>query len=100
MAMKVKISSAGLKFKVPIVVERDTVGFHAYSPALRGLHMDGDTEEEALNNAKLTAVDFLKIMIEEGIPIPVSAVISGRSRKANNAGEKGYHDEEITINLQ
>ena len=33
--------------------------------------MDGDTEQEALDNAKLTAKDFLEIMIEDGIPIPL-----------------------------
>jgi len=99
MIMKVKLNTRELKFKIPIIVEFDTVNYHAYSPALKGLHMDGDTEEEALNNAKLTAGEFLKIMIEDGIPIPVSALVRNRQKSATAAPEKGYFEEDITVSL-
>jgi predicted RNase H-like HicB family nuclease len=61
-----------LIFKVPIIVEFDSVNYHSYSPALKGLHMDGETEKQALDNARKTAKDFLEIMIQEGRPIPLS----------------------------
>ncbi len=34
-----------------IVVERDVPGFHAYVPAMQGLHVGGDTVEEAWKRA-------------------------------------------------
>ena len=74
MSTRTKSAIKQLKFRVPIIVEPDTVGFHAYSQALKGLHMGGDTEREALENARKTAKDFLEIMIQEGLPIPCGKV--------------------------
>ncbi len=70
MTTKVKVDSKCLKFKVRIVVEKDDPGYHAYAPSLRGLHMPGDTQKEALNNAKEAAALMLKTMIEDGDSIP------------------------------
>lgn len=99
MTTKVKVGTRELKFVVPIVVEPDTIGFHSYSPALKGLHMDGDTKQAALENARLTARDFLTIMILDGIPIPIS--VSAKDEKKNMAimAQGGYFEEEIIINL-
>jgi predicted RNase H-like HicB family nuclease len=44
-----------IKFWVKIVVEKDDPGFHAYAPSLKGLHMGGDSPQEALLNAKEAA---------------------------------------------
>lgn len=30
-----------------IIVERDSEGYYAYVPALKGIHVGGDTDEEA-----------------------------------------------------
>lgn len=100
MTMKVKINIKELKFKVPIVVEPDGNGFYAHSPALPGLMMDGETEKEALDNARLTAKDMLVIMIEEGIPIPISTLIWDKNNKSDFVNDKGYYEEEIILNLQ
>ncbi len=35
-----------------VIIEPDEPGFHAYCPALKGLHVGGDTAEEALQNAR------------------------------------------------
>ena len=40
-----------IHFTIEIIVEPDDDGFHAFCPALKGLHVGGDTEEEALKNA-------------------------------------------------
>jgi len=45
------------KCKVEIFIEPDGDGFHAYCPALKGLHTCGDTEEEALENAKDATIE-------------------------------------------
>ncbi len=100
MTTKTKVEIKQLKFQVPIIVEVDTIGFHAHSPALKGLHMDGDTEQEALENARKTAKDFLKIMIQEGIPIPLTILSGEEVRTPPGTHKEGYYTEEITINLQ
>jgi predicted RNase H-like HicB family nuclease len=45
-----------IKFGVRIIVEPDETGFHAYCPALKGLHTCGETKEEAIQNAKDAAL--------------------------------------------
>lgn len=62
------------EFKIEIFVESDESGFHAYCPALKGLHTCGDTEEEALNNAADAAIAYLRSLIKHGDPIPVGIV--------------------------
>jgi len=88
--ISVSFKSERLVFRVPIVVGKDDPGYYSYSPALKGLHMPGDTEQEALDNAKETAKDFLEIMIEDGIPIPL-----GRLVKV----QKKSHNTEIEVKL-
>lgn len=57
-------------FKVPIVIEPDKDRFHAYCPLLKGLHVDGMTEEEAFSNAVDAVFVYLKSLIEHNDPIP------------------------------
>jgi predicted RNase H-like HicB family nuclease len=100
MTTKARVGIKQLRFKVPIIVEPDSVGFHAYSPALKGLHMSGDTEQEALENARKTAKDFLEIMIQEGIPIPLSILPWHGAKKSGGIQKEGYYSEDITITLR
>ena len=60
-----------LKFELAIVVEPDGDEFHAYCPALKGLHVSGETPEEALQNAKDAAIAYLDSLIRHGDPIPI-----------------------------
>lgn len=62
-------------FKVEVIVEPDEGGFHAYCPALKGLHTCGDTKEEALRNAKDAAIAYLQSSIKHGDPIPVGILM-------------------------
>lgn len=62
---------SGLAFHVTVVVEPDGNEFHAYCPALKGLHVSGATIKEALENARIAAQLFLECLIEDGDPIPV-----------------------------
>jgi antitoxin HicB len=63
-----------IEFKIDIVVEPDDVGFHAYCPSLKGLHAAGDTEDEALQNAKEAAIAYLESLIKHNDPIPISVI--------------------------
>jgi predicted RNase H-like HicB family nuclease len=52
-----------LKIEMSVEVERDDDSFHAYCPALRGLHVDGATEKEAISNAVEAAGYYISSMI-------------------------------------
>jgi predicted RNase H-like HicB family nuclease len=66
-----KASNKMVEFAVDVVVEPDDDQYHAYCPALRGLHVGGATEEEALSNARDAVEAYLKSLIKHGDPIPV-----------------------------
>ena len=53
-----------------IVVEKDTIGYHAYVPALKGIHVAGDTEEEAAKNAHDGIALYMDSILERGDPLP------------------------------
>ncbi|MCL0076585.1 type II toxin-antitoxin system HicB family antitoxin, partial [Dehalococcoidia bacterium] len=78
------------KFKVEIFIEPDGDGFHAYCPALKGLHTCGDTEEEALENAKDATRAYLRSLIKQGDPIPVDIVSNGKAKVP-------HHTEEVLV---
>jgi predicted RNase H-like HicB family nuclease len=61
-------------FEIGICVEKDGEGFHAFCPALKGLHVDGDTKEEALENARKAVILYLRSLIKHNEPIPIAPV--------------------------
>ena len=86
-------------FKIEVAVEPDEVGFHAYCPALRGLHTCGDTEEEAIQNAKDAATAYLESLIKHNDPIPVGIVMHeeiGETSPSNINGVRRY-TEDLTV---
>jgi len=62
---------ARLLLKISIVIEPDEGGFHGYAPALKGLHVDGATKEEALDNAKIAVEIYLKSLTSHNDPLPI-----------------------------
>ncbi len=64
------------KVKVLVVIEADEPGFHAFCPAFKGLHVDGNTEQEALKNAKDAIICFLDSYGARGEPLPVGPDLS------------------------
>ncbi|MBI4830275.1 MAG: type II toxin-antitoxin system HicB family antitoxin [Candidatus Lindowbacteria bacterium] len=69
-------------FKIGICVEEDDGGFHAFCPALKGVHAPGDTRDEAIENAKEAIVLYIKSLIEhkEPIPLPVMQLVKTHER--------------------
>ena len=65
-------SERPIEFKVQVIIEPDEGEFHAYCPALKGLHVPGKTKEEALANAKEAAALYLETLIENNLPIPLT----------------------------
>jgi len=85
-----------ITFRVDIVVEPDEGGYHAYCPALKGLHVSGTTVEEALQHARDAAEAYLRSLIKQGDPIPLE-VISEASLGA--AKQRTHHIEELEITV-
>jgi len=58
-----------------ILEPEDDGGFHAFVPALRGCHTQGDTEEEALANAQEAIAVYLESRMAHGEPIPTEELL-------------------------
>ena len=63
-----------LRIRIGIVIEPDDGGFYAYCPGLKGLHVGGATEQEAVKNAKDAAVAYLQSLLKHNDPIPLGIV--------------------------
>lgn len=60
-----------LRLQISVIVEPDEGGFHVFVPAFKGLHVDGATEDEALNNAAQAILVYLESLAKHGDPLPV-----------------------------
>lgn len=63
-----------ITFRIGICMENDDDRFHAYCPALEGVHVDGETREEAVENAKLAVELYIQSLIKHGDPIPLQVI--------------------------
>jgi predicted RNase H-like HicB family nuclease len=82
------------RYVVDIIVEPGDGEFHAYAPALKGLHVGGDTEDEALKNAMDAAVGYIETLIEYDRPIPVGIVDEPDRKKPSRGASR--HRQEFT----
>ena len=62
-----------IKVRLRFVVEPDEGGFYAYCPELKGLHVGGATEEEAIRNARDAAYAYLMSLIKHNDALPVGS---------------------------
>ena len=61
-----------MRLLVEVVIEPDGENcFHAYSPACRGVHIDGSTEAEALDRVKDALSLYLDAMVRHDEPLPL-----------------------------
>ena len=72
-----------MRIRVSVVVESDGEGFHAYCPAFQGLHVDGATEEEAIQRTCKALEWYLDSLERHGDPLPVGpdCVVEGDRRR-------------------
>ncbi|MDO8672010.1 MAG: type II toxin-antitoxin system HicB family antitoxin [Dehalococcoidia bacterium] len=92
-----------LKFEVEVVVEPDEDGFHACCPALKGLHVDGDTKEEALRNAQDAVLAYLDSLIKHGDAIPLGIIKPGTSCSVGQNGKPivtDVHDIQVSYSYK
>lgn len=60
-----------LRLEFAVVIEKDEDRFHAFCPGLKGLHVDGATEEEAMQNAAEAAQCYVASLVRHGDPLPI-----------------------------
>ncbi|MBI4333834.1 MAG: type II toxin-antitoxin system HicB family antitoxin [Chloroflexi bacterium] len=82
---------------VDVIVEPDEPGFHAYCPALKGLHVGGDTMEEALQNARDAVELYIDSFIEHGDPIPIG--VSLEQETVSPESKAIHHRENLRLVL-
>lgn len=64
-----------LRVTIQFIVERDGDGFHAYSPILKGLHVDGVSEGEATADFCDAARAYLESVLNHGEPLPLGVIV-------------------------
>lgn len=60
-----------LHLSILIVVEPDGDGFHAFTPGLQGLHTDGSTEQEAIDNVIGAIKLYMESLAKHNEPLPI-----------------------------
>jgi predicted RNase H-like HicB family nuclease len=60
---------------VQVMVERDGDAYHAFTPGLKGIHVFGETEEEAGSHAMDAVIAYLLSLAKHNEPIPVGAFV-------------------------
>lgn len=65
------IGGVSMKFKTKLKIEDDGKGFHGWCPALKGLHVPGDSIEETAKFARDALIAYLESMIKRGDPLPI-----------------------------
>ena len=63
------------KAKISIVIEKDSYGYFAFCPELKGCHSQGNTLEEAVANIKEAAELYLETLSEDELQDVVSQEI-------------------------
>ena len=64
------------KHHYTVILEREgDGGYHAFCPALKGCHTQGDTLEEALTNAKEAIGAYLESLEKHGETAPVEDIL-------------------------
>ena len=59
-----------------VILEKEKEGgYHAFCPALKGCHTQGDTLDEALANAKEAIEVYLESLREHGEDAPVEDIL-------------------------
>ncbi|OQX83469.1 HicB family protein [candidate division KSB1 bacterium 4484_87] len=74
-----------MTMKVNVVIEKDSYGYYAFCPELKGCHSQGDTLEEVLENIKEAAQLYLETLSPEEVNEYLSKEILTTSVEVNVA---------------
>lgn len=63
-------------YRYTIILDRQPDGgFHAYCPALRGCHSQGDSLDEAVDNMREAIEAYIESLAAHGEPIPTEDLL-------------------------
>ena len=62
-------------YNYTVIMEREEGGYHAFCPALRGCHSQGDTYEEAVRNITEAVQLYIESLKARSEPVPCEDVI-------------------------
>jgi len=65
-----------LTLRVEYVVEEDAGTFHAFAPAFKGLHVDGNTREDATRNLISGLQVYIESLAKHGDPLPIGPFLT------------------------
>jgi predicted RNase H-like HicB family nuclease len=60
-----------IALRINVVVEADGGVYHAFAPAFKGLHVDGATPEQALQNLGKGINLYVQSLVIHGDPLPI-----------------------------
>lgn len=89
---RVKIS-----FSVFVFIERDNNGYHAFCPALKGLHTTGSTLKETKESVKNAIEAYLISLIKHRDPIPLGIIEEKKPKKKYLLSSKHQYYENLVI---
>ena len=78
-----------ISFNIVICVEKDGEKYYAHCPSLKRLHVDGETQEAALENVKLATVLYIKSLIKHGDPIPLQLILKNELKNLCEIDHQG-----------
>lgn len=65
-----EVQKEGRKIQVRVCIEQDGAMYHAYIPGLKGIHVGGETKDEAFLNAQDAVFAYLKSLEKHGDSLP------------------------------
>ena len=77
-----------LKVSIAVVVERDGDSFYAHCPGLKGVHVDGATEEEAVQNAMEAASLYVDSILRHNDPLPIGTDFAAEEKALRPSSQR------------
>src|ERR1700719_4009408 len=68
-------SSTSIRLEVSVFVEQDGAAYHAFNPALTGLHADGGTPEAAVQAFAAVLPAYVESLARHGDPLPIGTTV-------------------------
>jgi predicted RNase H-like HicB family nuclease len=95
--MKTAAEPKNLRLSVSIVVQPDGDGFYAYCPGLKGIHVDGSTEEEAVELAVEAAQCYIDSVISHNEALPIGSDFSSGDDVRPTLLQSGVRARQIEV---
>ena len=86
-----------LTVSVNVIVEEDEPGFHAWCPAFKGLHVAGDTTDDAVENAKAAISAYLDSILKHGDPLPLGPNLTVKEECMELGDSPAWMIHQVTI---